>query len=645
MAARQNHTDAGVTSIRGMSEKILTEVELSREDDEERADKLDQRLEKIERKVAKLAPVNMAKTMENAMSACMEKMVDQLTDRVVKRFQDMVEESRKKDEIRRGKEVEATPEEEDMSEIEFEPGATFSAEEDAKVEKAIRAEMEVDEPALEQSKHVPVILPGGVSQEFPRLEVGQVTILKKKPVVPAVPQQKKKEVKKPEVQEVPKGPRAGIKKPEVKKPTEKKLEGKKPEEKKKEMWAQRAVAPPPTKKNPGQAQQQQRQGENKKKGDGFQEVKRGNKKEEMKPVPPGQNSMEKRRVTFKRDNGLPLAQKKDLDILSEVNRALFEATVPFFVRIQGVTKNTRGCLSTITTPGATAEMLIKYREIVIKAARKVDTGIVDIETNEIWERVKMHGINFDRYLGKKTGGGLEKLRQELQAENEGVVLPFAISWIGGPKDGQKKKAEGKKASSVVFAVKRSKMAEKVLKGGLRAAGVKYDVERFMTAGPDSFCRVCSRWGHVEAKCGALKMPACMLCAGRHLTKDHKCNVVGCKANAGQNCSHKVDKCVNCKGNHIAKANVCVKKKEAIKTAREERRTWKEREGERQNVTTDQQKKPDQVEDGGPSTAEAKKKAPSDEQSGKEPEVQVVSTQATSEQSSNAGIPETPVQQW
>jgi len=99
MAARQNHTDAGVTSIRKTSEKILTKVKLSKEENEERADKLDQRLEKIERKVGKLAPVNMAKTIENAMGACMEKMVDQLTERVVKRFEDMAEESRKKEEI------------------------------------------------------------------------------------------------------------------------------------------------------------------------------------------------------------------------------------------------------------------------------------------------------------------------------------------------------------------------------------------------------------------------------------------------------------------------------------------------------------------------------------------------------------------
>jgi len=50
--------------------------------------------------------------------------------------------------------------------------------------------------------------------------------------------------------------------------------------------------------------------------------------------------MEKRKVTFKRDNGLPLSQKKDLDISLEVNRALFDVMVPHFVRIQEVTKNT-----------------------------------------------------------------------------------------------------------------------------------------------------------------------------------------------------------------------------------------------------------------------------------------------------------------
>jgi len=150
------------------------------------------------------------------------------------------------------------------------------------------------------------------------------------------------------VKEIPKGPKAEGKKPEVKKPAEKKPE-KTLEEKKNGTWVQTAAAPPPppppSEKQPEQRQQQQQQqqqsGQQQRKSvDGFVEVKSQQKKEEMKPVFPGQNSMEKRRFTIKRDNGLPLSQRKDLDISSEVNRALFEAKVPHSVRIQGVTKNT-----------------------------------------------------------------------------------------------------------------------------------------------------------------------------------------------------------------------------------------------------------------------------------------------------------------
>jgi len=63
------------------------------------------------------------------------------------------------------------------------------------------------------------------------------------------------------------------------------------------------------------------------------------------------------------------------------------------------------------------------------------------------------------------------------------------------------------------------------------------------------------------------------------------------------------------------------------------------------VTTDQQEKPGQTEDGGPSTAEAEKKAQDDEQTGKKPEVQVVVIQETEGESSNAGTQETPVKSW
>ena len=108
IAARQNHTDAAVGSTGKIAQNIPTEVELEREYAEERAEKLHDRLSKTEKRLAKIAQVNMAKTIENAMRDCMEGMIDQLTDRVVKRFEDAAEEEGKKTEIRRGKQVEAT---------------------------------------------------------------------------------------------------------------------------------------------------------------------------------------------------------------------------------------------------------------------------------------------------------------------------------------------------------------------------------------------------------------------------------------------------------------------------------------------------------------------------------------------------------
>ena len=96
IAARQNHTDAAVMSVREIAKNVQVKMELEREYAQERAEKLDERLSKIEKRLAKIALVNMAKRIENAMKSCMDSMIDQLTDRVVERFENAVEEKKKK---------------------------------------------------------------------------------------------------------------------------------------------------------------------------------------------------------------------------------------------------------------------------------------------------------------------------------------------------------------------------------------------------------------------------------------------------------------------------------------------------------------------------------------------------------------------
>jgi hypothetical protein len=74
---------------------------------------------------------------------------------------------------------------------------------------------------------------------------------------------------------------------------------------------------------------------------------------------------------------------------------------------------------------ASAEMVVAFKEIVVTAARKIDQGITDVEAKETWQRVKMHGISLDQHLAQRSGG-LEKLRQEIQAENEAIAIPVVI---------------------------------------------------------------------------------------------------------------------------------------------------------------------------------------------------------------------------
>ena len=66
------------------------------------------------------------------------------------------------------------------------------------------------------------------------------------------------------------------------------------------------------------------------------------------------------------------------------------------MRVQEVRRNDRGTITGATIPTASAEMLLNYRDTVIRAAWTQDVGIVRVELNEIWERVKIHGIPLAR---------------------------------------------------------------------------------------------------------------------------------------------------------------------------------------------------------------------------------------------------------
>lgn len=180
----------------------------------------------------------------------------------------------------------------------------------------------------------------------------------------------------------------------------------------------------------------------------------------------------------------------DQEIASAITSELFHHQDPAHIRIMNTRRNAKGVITAITHQNATAEIALRYLDIIITATRTVDKVVVDVEENESWERLKIHRVHLVPYIGKGTDG-LQKMREEFEIENKGVTIPSQVQWLANPRSMRQRWQNGEIAvSSVVFVVKGSKVAKGFVKKSIKAAGVWYRVDTYSNAGSDSRCELC-----------------------------------------------------------------------------------------------------------------------------------------------------------
>jgi hypothetical protein len=286
-----------------------------------------------------------------------------------------------------------------------------------------------------------------------------------------------------------------------------------------------------------------------------------------KPITRG-NTEDDRKVIFPRDGCTPHPLGNEMDIPSEVNRALRRAGVPDHIRLVKLRRNDNGVLTGLVGDRTNATQFLLYRETILRAARKADSGVIAVESNETWTRLKIHGVPLHRYMKNDPAEGLRLLREEIEAENPGVTIPLA-SWLAAPRSIKARWDRGEISKSlVVFAVKERPAADRLRMKGIRAAGIYSAVERYVPEGPDTICARCCAWGHIEEKCEQ-STPQCMWCAGNHRSSDHRCLVTVCSAKPGDRCSltKAIEKCCNCGCKHNARRKHCPRKIEAVRRAK------------------------------------------------------------------------------
>ena len=248
-----------------------------------------------------------------------------------------------------------------------------------------------------------------------------------------------------------------------------------------------------------------------------------------------------------------------------LNEALQQAGVETYIRFSRVRYVPSGAISALLTEKANAGQLIPQRSnLLIRAAKSVDPAVVGVEILEHWQRVKVHGMPLERYLGE---GKMRLLRREVESAT-GIQLKTLPRWlISESRLKDQQEFNNKRGSAIVITVSGKSEAKKLCASGLRFGGVVKVVEKYWESGPSSVYMTCCGIGHKRmGKCGD-RVPKCVICAGPHKIKDHRCGVSGCNKGAGKVYVHVTVQCANYGGGHSANSNQCTLRHKAEKEAR------------------------------------------------------------------------------
>lgn len=137
-------------------------------------------------------------------------------------------------------------------------------------------------------------------------------------------------------------------------------------------------------------------------GNGWTTVTKG--KKNVRKHPRGQ-----RRVLFVRNVQSHCCDPRD--IMFEVSKALAHERAHVTVRLIKMGYTEKGNLTGVMSENASAEELLEYAPIVMAAIKKLDPEVAYMEKTERWLKLRVHGVELDRYMSE---GGLDVAREQIE---------------------------------------------------------------------------------------------------------------------------------------------------------------------------------------------------------------------------------------
>jgi hypothetical protein len=267
------------------------------------------------------------------------------------------------------------------------------------------------------------------------------------------------------------------------------------------------------------------------------------KKDAKQPTPP---TKKQRTIVVHRQ---PTATEPldPLKMRDAINTALEQSKAPAHLRVATVTANHKNNIVLTTREDCTANTLLEFKATILQAITSVDGTPTNIQASKPWFKIMVHGIDTQRYPDNDSG--MKTLQREIESLST-LKLTVAPRYASRPES-----RLGKTASSVVICLDSAEDATHIINHRIAIDGTLHRTERFWAVKPTNQCHLCQGFGHHSKRCN--QQPRCRLCAGDHLTTDHRC--VDCPILKGRSCMHTATRCCNCKGAHRASDATCPKR--------------------------------------------------------------------------------------
>jgi len=195
---------------------------------------------------------------------------------------------------------------------------------------------------------------------------------------------------------------------------------------------------------------------------------------------------DERAILFERAVGAPqIDAAVAANAAAQVNIGLSKVAPPH-VRTEAFKISPQGRLTTAARVGASAAMLLHFKKEIIEAARRADKAIINVVANGTWAELNI----LVPYAQYRHDSGLADLRERIEAENEGVVIPpFSMQWMRSRKIIEQHFQDGRlpqNAASVVFKLCSKAVGRKMLTE-MWVAGVKFRALPFIADRADVLC--------------------------------------------------------------------------------------------------------------------------------------------------------------